>query len=171
VIYAVVAWLVAAACAGVVVARVRRLGALELPTADALFERVRQGEAGEPGARSALDELVAEVDGATRAGSEWPRALSRVSLASGTALSILGMIERPSEPPWTWVASAFLAGMSGMLGAAFLGRIAEQRARRAREHWSIAARRVRMRLGVEPRSGRAASDPAGGHGGGIEPNA
>jgi hypothetical protein len=171
VIYAIVAWLVAAACAGVAVARVRRLRALPLPSADVLLERVQQGEAGVSGARNALDELVAEVDGATRVGSEWPRALARVSLASGTALSILGMIERPTQPPWTWVASAFLAGMSGMLTAAFLGRMAEQRARRAREHWSSAARRVRMRLGIERRTGRTASDPDGGHGDGIEPNA
>ena len=155
-IYAVLAWLVALGCVGVVFTRVRRLRALELPSSEALSARVlaeveSEGEVGGASAlpRVVLDEMLHEVERVTKRGAEWARALGRVSLASGTMLSLLVMSERSAARSWAAVAAAFVAGVAGLLGTAMLGRLADQRARSAREHWSLAVRRARRRLGAE----------------------
>lgn len=151
-LYAVLAWLVAAVCVAVVYARARRLSAIELPTTEALVERALAEGGAEPSVehqalrRIALDEIVGDIDRETRRGAEWARALARVSLASGTALSLLGMIERRSSADWIAIAATFLAGVVGSVGTAFVGRLADERSRRVREHWSGAVRRARVRL-------------------------
>lgn len=150
-VFAVVAWLVASVCVALVSARVRRLGKLELPSVPALVERVESlgGSATtELGGDSRfwLDELVRDVDRETRVGSELPRSLGRVSLASGTALALLALIDRPGAPSWVAAVVAFTAGVVGTVVVSLLGRLADGRARQVREHWSNVARRARERL-------------------------
>lgn len=141
--YAVAAWLVAAACVGIVFLRVRRLAALELPSGQALLERVHPlSSGGVLAARAELDELLSDVDRTTSVGADLPRALSRVTLASGTALALFGLISSMTSPPWASVLGAFFAGVAGTICIALLGRIADARARRVREHWSAAVRRA-----------------------------
>lgn len=152
-IYALLAWLVALGCVGVVFTRVRRLAGLELPPTEALCERVleetRGADAVDPAAarRVALDEMLLEVDRVTKRGAEWARALGRVSLATGTLLSLLVMIDLARS--WSAVSAAFVAGVTGLLGTAMLGRLADQRARSVREHWSVVVRRARRRLDAQ----------------------
>lgn len=150
-IYAILAWIVASGSILTVWFRARQVARVELPATATLLERVRKSAEGDPDrARSAakleLDELLLEVDHQTRGGAELPRALSRVSLASGTALALLALIEGIAAPSWLAVGGAFLGGFAGMFGSAALGRVVEARARRAREHWSGVVRRAYTQL-------------------------
>jgi len=150
VLYAGLAWIVALACAAVVWRRAQRLSALELPSVDTLLGRLGPDELRNPKlARAELDEWLSDVDGATRVGSELARALSRVTLASGTALALLALLSNASAPPWAAVFSAFLAGIVGVFATGFFGRVAEKRARAAREHWTHVVRRVWSKVETE----------------------
>ena len=56
------------------------------------------------------------------------------------------MSEQPKGREWLGIAASFLAGAAGTAGTAFVGRLADARARGIREHWSSAVRRARIRL-------------------------
>lgn len=130
--------------------RTRRLAFMDLPTPAALLQRLGpDSEVSRATQQAELDEWRREVERATRLGAELPRALSRVTLASGTALALLGWIQHSEAPPWPAVLAAFFAGWIGALGIAWLGRIAATRARRAREHWRGVVQKVRSTLEIE----------------------
>lgn len=150
-VYAILSWLSAFACIAAVWSRARRLGRIALPSSAVLVARVRSADCADPEearlrARMDLDELLLEVDKETRVGAELPRSLARVSLASGTALSLLALIQSMPSPAWLPVGAAFLGGFAGLSGASGFGRVADARARAAREHWTHAVRRAYAQL-------------------------
>lgn len=142
--YAILAWLIAAVCLAIMGVRIHRLARLELPTAWTLLERLSSGS--DAVRRAELDDYGREIAGAARVGAELPRALARVSLASGAALALLAWIRNAMAPSWSSVVLALVAGWTGALGIAVLGRIAGARSRKVCEHWARVTARARSIL-------------------------
>lgn len=152
--YALVAWIVSAACVAVVVRKTRRIGAIELPSVGALVARVQRevrpsDAAFLPRARAELDELLLEVDRETVLHGELARALSRIALGAGTALALFAFVAAVDRGDLRAPGASFLGGVAGSLAVAQIGRLASERARHARAHWSDTVARAWARLSGE----------------------
>jgi hypothetical protein len=157
VLYAILAAVVSAACVGAPLWRARQLARHERPTANDLLARISAAQSGDRVADSLweLDELMIQVDGATRAPSELGRALARASLASGTAFAVLTLASHPDLAHLPEAGMSFGVGVVGAGAASYFGRLAKQHAERARNHWSALARSVRRTIEA---TGKSASD-------------
>lgn len=160
--YVGLAWLIALVCVGLAVRRLRQVSAVELPSAEALAERVEaasvatelspelRGDAERVRQlrRAELDESLLDVDRTTQVGAELARSLSRIALVSGTALALLALLASRSRTTEGWVTGVlcFGAGLGGMLASAYLGRLADARSRLVREHWTRVSRVAWTRL-------------------------
>jgi hypothetical protein len=151
-----VAVVCAAGCAAVSARHVARLGVRRSPGVPELLARAERA-AGE-GASSELKllEIVEEHAEAERAfglATLLPRSLARVSLASGTSLSLLVLMQRGQVGTLVAVGAALAAFMSGAVGAGvcgLIGRQAREVARGARDDWHRHLRQAGGALGVQP---------------------
>jgi len=154
-----IAWLLAAFCSLFAVRVMRGLVRLSAPEAPAL-----------------LSELLAEV-GASAANSEFVQraaiadlnqrladvsfelgllparftALTRICLASGTALALFGYIGANASAPLERVLGLLVCAAGGLFGAACvqgIGRVAKQRSAAIREGWDRASRETGKVLGT-----------------------
>jgi hypothetical protein len=161
----VVAWLVAALCSLLAVRLLRRLLRLDAPAPSVL-----------------LNELLAEV-GASAANSEFVQraaiadlngrladvsfelgllparftALTRICLASGTALALFGYIGADARSPVERVLELVACAAGGIFGAACvltIGRMARQRSAAIRENWDRSSRETGKTLGTSLESAR-----------------
>jgi hypothetical protein len=148
VLYAILAAVVALGCLSAPAFSARRLARREKPSVPALLEQIRAAKSGEARADWLweLDELMIEIDGATRAPAELSLALGRASLASGTALAVLTLAGAPDLAHLPEAGAAFGAGVVGAMGAAYFGRVAKRHSAELRSHWSELARKVRRLL-------------------------
>lgn len=154
-VFAVLALAVTLACVSVMIQRVRRLRRVELPSASELADRARQGSgnASDP-ARIALelDEFVRDLDGDTRAQPELASALGRVVLASGTALALLTIATNFGFAALPIAGACFGVGVVGATVVSYLGRLASERSRAIRSHWTDACAKARRQIGVGSRA-------------------
>jgi len=91
-------------------------------------------------------------------------ALTRISLASGTALALLGYIGSSATTPLERVAGSLLCMAGGALSAAIvliIGRAARSRTTQIRERWDRTSRETGKALGtsLEPGVGKRAAAP------------
>lgn len=78
-------------------------------------------------------------------------ALTRISLASGSALSLLAFVSADSASGPVRTVRVVLCAVSGLVGAgvvASIGRVAKQRVLRIREEWDRSSREVGKALGA-----------------------
>jgi hypothetical protein len=108
---------------------------------DALVRELRQGAAAPGGlafARSELSSRQAEAERALTLATLLPRSLSRIALASGTALALLQLTtagEGRTMSSIVGALAAFVAGLFGSMTSAWFGRQAREHARTARAEW------------------------------------
>lgn len=173
--YAIVAWLVAAACVYVGAARYRRVsrpdGADELARALRRANResaTRVVDAGTvpPGpaldllsevlaapshahAIAAINEQLGDVSAELDGAGEVSRAGARISLAAGTVVALIRLATGlGTGGAWlAWAMAAFAGGLFGAGWAMGLARLSEQRARDRREVWN---RLTRMLAALAP---------------------
>lgn len=159
----ILAWSVTALCSLLAGRLLRALRKLEAPAHSALLNELLA----EVGAdsfdsdtirRAAIAELNQRLsDIAFELDSRPARftALTRISLASGTALALFGYIgaggsESPAEPLQRMLALV-ACGASGVVGAAIvltIGRVAKQRSSIIREEWDRSSREAGKALGT-----------------------
>ena len=157
----VVAWLVAGLCSFLALRLLRVVRRASPPAPAALLAELLS----EVGASSVDSEYVRRVaiadlnrrlsDVSFELGSLPARftALTRICLASGTALALFGYIDSrsSSRPPFESVVALVACAMSGALGAAFVatvGRAARKRSAEIREHWDRSSREAGKALGT-----------------------
>ena len=147
--FTLVALLVALACAAAMMKRVRRLQKLELPSVAALVERAQQSSASDDVARIQLeiDDLVRDIDGETHALPELTSALTRVALASGTALALLSLATNFGFQSLPYAGACFGTGVVGAMLVSYLGRLASVRSRAIRTHWREVSAKARRQIG------------------------
>lgn len=153
-LYAIIAAAVALGCVSAPALSARRLARRAKPSVPALLEQIRAAKSGESRADWLweLDELMIEIDGATRAPAELALALGRASLASGTALAVLTLASAPDLAHLPEAGAAFGAGVVGAAGASYFGRMAKRHSAALRRHWSELARKARRALEGGPAS-------------------
>ena len=166
--YPIVAAVFAAGCVAVAARRAARVGRVELPDVATVLERIRA--AAPPGAGIAersfeLDDLVREADRLTVNPRELSSQLSRIPLATGTALALLSLAGRPELAELPQAGVTFGVGVGGSVVVAYFGRLASERAQRARAHWSDLVRRVRARIESETEPLATAARPLSRGGG------
>lgn len=141
--------LLSVSCVIVAARHARSVARLTLPTSAELLTQLeaRLAPDARPEERQAeLDEAISDVDHATRSAAELPRALARITLAGGTALALGALAAHPDFAHLPAAGAAFGAGVGGAMCVAYLGRLANERSRTARAHWSELGRRVRRQL-------------------------
>jgi hypothetical protein len=150
-----------AACATVSAVHLSRLGRRLSPGVPELVRRAKESAgAGAPN-ELALMELAdqhAEADHWLSLSTTLPRGLARVSLATGTSLSLVVLIQRATLGTMGAVTGALVAFACGAIGAAacgIFGRSARERARTAREEWRRHFREAARALGAPPEWTRA----------------
>ena len=167
--YPIVAAVFAAGCVAVAARRVANLGNVELPDATTVLERLRSAlppDAGIAERAFELDDLVREADRLTVNPREVFTQLARVPLATGTALALFALAGRPELAELPRAGVTFGIGVVGSVVVAYFGRLASERAQRARSHWSDVVRRVRARMESEAETERAAAARPLSRGGG-----
>jgi hypothetical protein len=146
----------AAACGTVSAMHLSRLGARVSPGVPELLRRAEQAAGAGAPKELALMELAdqhAEADHWLSLSTTLPRALARVSLATGTSLSLVVLIQRATLGTGGAVVGALLAFACGAIGASacgIFGRTARERARTAREEWRRHFREAARALGAPP---------------------
>jgi hypothetical protein len=142
---------------------IRSLRAHRSPGVGALVEQAERAAGAKEPVEVVLGELseaVANADRALQLATMLPRALARVSLASGTALGILSLVAAGSAGLGSVAAgvAAFFVGAVGSGVCAMFGREAREEARTARAKWRRDFRGAVEALGaeVEWTSGRRA---------------
>jgi len=163
----VIAWSVAACCALLALRLLRGLQRSDAPASDALFRELL-AEVGADSAdadwvrRAAIAELNRRLsDVSFELGSLPARftALTRICLASGTALALIGYIgasnlgnEIAKAPtPLARVVDLVACAASGLVGAACVmtvGRMAKRRSQEIRERWDRTSRETGKALGT-----------------------
>jgi hypothetical protein len=157
----VLAWLVAGFCS-LLAARLLRVVRRSGPPAPAALLEELLSEVGansfdsDPARRAAIADLNRRLsDVSFELGSLPARftALTRISLASGTALALFGYIGAQGNPrqPVERVLSFVVCAASGALGAACvanIGRMAKRRSSVIREEWDRSSREVGKVLGT-----------------------
>jgi len=148
-LWAALAIAIASACVGVMWKRLRRLSKVELPSASVLVERARESSGANAEAARVLlelDDTLIDVDGATHALPELASALSRVTLASGTALSLLALASNFGFSTLPRAGTCFGVGVVGAMAVSYLGRLASARSRAIRAHWTDASAKARRQI-------------------------
>nr|UXE44734.1 hypothetical protein Hi04_10k_c3120_00036 [uncultured bacterium] len=140
-------WLAAALCAGVAASHLRRLSRHAAPPLEEVRGRLARAanDAERALARSELLQDAAEAQRALSLAVLLPRSLSRISLASGTALALTTLARGVSHagPPLPLGALlAFTGGFAGMIACAAFGRQANALASEMRQHWKRVTRAV-----------------------------
>jgi hypothetical protein len=175
----ILAWLVAAACiaasarwlvrmlelarsAEALLAALRAIGAGAARGRDESMVQDQLGDAiGAPSDAhriAALNDRLADVSRELQVGSDIPRAATRIALFSGTALAVIELSRSLPQPSVASVALSFLAGVTGSLVSAQLGRLGGAAAARTRAAWNEVIRRVE-------KAARTAAGPASSTGG------
>jgi hypothetical protein len=164
------AWLLAVCCALLAVRMMRGLARSRAPEADALLSELLA----EVGATSANSEFVQRAaiadlnerlaDVSFELGSLPARftALTRICLASGTALALFGYIGATGSTPFERVLGLVLCAAAGLFGAAcvqLIGRMAKQRSTVIREGWDRASRETGKALGTSLEALRQGDSP------------
>ncbi|MEI9951160.1 MAG: hypothetical protein WDO74_19810 [Pseudomonadota bacterium] len=155
------AWLVAACCSLLAVRLMRRLQRWAAPEPAALLSELlaeigASGQDSEFVQRAAIAELNRRLsDVSFELGSLPARltALTRICLASGTALALIGYIDAhaTARAPIERVLGLVACAAGGLLGAAFVlsvGRVAKGRSGAIREGWDRSSREVGKGLGT-----------------------
>jgi hypothetical protein len=164
--HGLVAWLSAGACVASAVRHARKSQKLGPPApAELLAELLGQSapEAGsaptsEPTRRAAIAELNQRLSDVSFELTLLPArlaALTRISLASGMALALLGYIGASSLTPFERLigfAVCALAGLTGAAAVSAVGRSAKGQSARIRNAWDRASRETGKALGTSLRS-------------------
>jgi hypothetical protein len=146
----------AATCATVSALHLSRLRARASPGVPEVLRRAEEAAGTGAPKELVLMELSdqhAEADHWLSLSTTLPRALARVSLATGTSLSLVILIQRATLGTTTAVVGALIAFACGATGAAacgIFGRSARERARTAREEWRRHFREAARALGAPP---------------------
>lgn len=164
----VIAWSVAASCALLALRLLRGLKRSSAPTPAALLRELL-AEVGAESAdsdwarRAAIAELNRRLSDVSFALGTLPArftALTRICLASGTALALIGYIGASSNPtneavnaptPLARVVELVTCAASGLVGAAGIitvGRMAKRRSQEMREQWDRTSRETGKVLGT-----------------------
>ena len=156
----VVAWGVGLACALIALRQFRRSASLDAPDVETLQGELRAAlgvtdlSAPEPIRRAAIAELNQRLsDVAFELGglpARWV-ALTRISLASGTASALFGYIGSSARSPVERVVGLLVCMAGGAVGAAFvlaIGRMAKPRSARIRARWDRVSRETGKVLGT-----------------------
>ncbi|MFZ5894170.1 MAG: hypothetical protein ACOY0T_24125 [Myxococcota bacterium] len=145
--------------------RLGRLRRVELPNVATVVARAREN--GGPNATTQhvlreIDDMIIDLDGESRALPELSSALARVALASGTALALIALASNFGFAALPRAGTCFGVGVVGAMVVSYLGRLASERSRTIRAHWSDVSTRARRQISgesVAPR--REKSDPLG----------
>jgi hypothetical protein len=151
-------WLIAIACIALAWRRYAALERLTPPAAPILLEEVRadlenSSHSSEDGRRFAIAELnqrIADISFELGLLPTTFTTLIRISLASGSALALLGLMEL-GRTPLESALGAGVCAVSGLVGAgvvAAIGRTAKQRVLETRAEWDRASREVGKELGT-----------------------
>lgn len=172
------AWSVAALCSLLALRLWRGLRRSSAPAWPGLLSELL-GEVGadsvdsEWGRRAAIAELNRRLSDVSFELASLPArftALTRIALASGTALSLIGYIgasgnlaaESANLPtPLERVVQLAACAASGLVGAACvatIGRMAKQRSAEIRDEWDRTSRQIGKALGTSLEAGRASRD-------------
>ena len=156
---AVLAWAVAGTC--IAFAWHRRLSLERLAPPDhprLLAELFSASEGPDPIAPAAqrlaiaeLNERLADVSFELDVLPATYAALIRISLASGSALALVGFLSRPDDAPGARalrLGIAIAAGLFGAAAVASIGRVAKGRSRQIKEKWDISSRDIGKALGA-----------------------
>jgi hypothetical protein len=153
------AWLLAALCSLLAVRMLRGLARSSPPEAPALLSEllaevganVTDSEFVQRAAIADLNQRLSDIS--FELGSLPARftALTRICLASGTALALFSYIGAKGSPPTERVLSLVVCAAGGLLGAACvqtIGRMAKQRSAAIREGWDRTSRETGKALGT-----------------------
>jgi hypothetical protein len=153
-----VTWLLVGVCVALAWRRHAQLQRLRPPGAPQLLAELAAdaeiGAPGEPARRLALAELnqrIADVSFELGLLPATFTALTRISLASGTALALFDFMASPADAPLLRTLHAAVCALSGFVGAglvAAIGRSAKQRVARIRQDWDRSSREVGKSLGL-----------------------
>jgi hypothetical protein len=152
---AVVGWIVAAVCAAIAARHVRRLSRHAAPPLDEVGARFARApnQAAAALDRSELLQEAAEAERALSLAVLLPRSLSRISLASGTALALTTLargISRAGPSLGLGALVAFIGGFVGMMVCAAFGRQARSLAAEMRQHWKRVTKAVEQWTPAKP---------------------
>jgi hypothetical protein len=153
-----ISWLLALGCIALAWRRFSALEALRPPTPSVLLEELMldlglERANSEDGRRFAVAELNQRIGDVSFALGLLPStftALIRISLASGSALALLCLMDLRSAPLGS-AARAAVCAVSGLVGAGLvsvIGRTAKLRASEIRLEWDRASREAGKELGV-----------------------
>jgi hypothetical protein len=150
---ALFSWLVALSCAALAWRKRRTLDALEPPEVQRLLlqltDDVATPEALDPVARrlaiAELNQRLGDVSFELGVLSATYTALTRISLASGSALALVGFLTSTGDAPVARAVRLAFAAFGGLTGAgtvAAIGRSAKTQAARIREKWDRSSREI-----------------------------
>jgi hypothetical protein len=154
-----VAWLIASSCAGLAWRRLSALARLDPPSPRLLLEElVSAPSPAEPVtedtrrvAIAELNQRIADVSFELGLLPATFTALTRISLASCSALALFGFMQSADSEPQQRTLRVAVCAVSGLVGAgavAAIGRSAKRRVARIREAWDRASREVGKSLGT-----------------------
>lgn len=157
------AWLGASACVVSAARHARKAKQLGPPSPDVLLaellsEQDPQAASSELARRAAIAELNQRLSDVSFELTLLPArlaALTRISLASGMALALLGYIGSSALTPLDRVLGFVLCALGGLTGAAIvlaIGRTAKQRSAQIRSAWDRASRESGRALGTSLRN-------------------
>jgi hypothetical protein len=155
------AWLIAGACIALAWRACSRLDQLRPPAPSRLLaelgELPEEGVASSERARRAavaeLNQRISDVGFELGLSPARFAALTRINLASGTALALLAFLGGDSQLPIERIIQGGVCAMSGFVGAgvvASLGRMAKRRVSEIRTEWDRSSREVGKSLGTAP---------------------
>jgi hypothetical protein len=153
------AWLLAAVCALLAVRLLRGLVRLNAPEPGALLSELltearsnaANSEFVQHAAIADLNQRLADVSFELGLLPARLTALTRICLASGTALALFGYIGATGSAPLERMLGLVACAAGGLLGAACVqavGRVAKQRSAAIREKWDRASRETGKALGT-----------------------
>jgi len=178
---ALLALAIGALCAVIAAAQLRKTKRLKAPAAKALLSELLAevaapdadaSDATEQCRRAALAELnqrLSDISFELRLLPTRLTALTRISLASGTSLALLGYIGSSGQPALQRALGLSLCAFGGAGGAALvsaIGRTAKRRAAQIREDWDRSSRETGKALGasLETSQQREGGDGSPRHG-------
>jgi hypothetical protein len=153
------AWLIVSICVGLGWLRLSRIAGLNPPNSqlllDELLAEASPGEVVAEGTRRAaiaeLNQRIADVSFELSLLPATFTALTRISLASGSALALFGFMESADNEPMQRTLRVAVCAVSGLVGAgavAAIGRSAKLRVARIREGWDRLSREIGKSLGT-----------------------
>jgi hypothetical protein len=154
-----IAWLIASSCVVLGWRRLSGIARLNPPSPQLLLEELlAETSPVEPLAegmrRAAIAELnqrIADVSFELGLLPATFTALTRISLASGSALALFGFMQATGSEPLERTVRVAVCAVSGLVGAgavAAVGRTAKQRVARIREAWDRSSREIGKSLGT-----------------------